>query len=54
MGDFDGEIYRGVNDIYGEVITLKDSVNSLNDTMRQVLDEIRGLRQDMMSGKIGP
>ncbi len=47
MGDYDGEIYRSVDYIYNEVTTIRSGLNSLNQTMAQVVEELKGLRQDV-------
>lgn len=47
MGDYDAEIYRSMNDIYGEVQSMRNSNVSLNETMKVLVEEIRGLRQDL-------
>jgi hypothetical protein len=54
MGDLDGEIYRSVNDIYGEVSKLGYSIRALDETMKQMLEEIKGLRRDMQQQKNAP
>ncbi|MBU0762021.1 MAG: hypothetical protein KKD39_03265 [Candidatus Altiarchaeota archaeon] len=50
----DSEIYRSVNDIYGEVSRLGGNVGTLNDTMRQMLEEIKGLRKDLQQAQNRP
>ena len=47
MGDYDGEIYRSMNDIYGEVLTMRQALASLNQALKELLVEVRGLRQDL-------
>ena len=47
MGDYDAEIYRTVNDAYGELTSMRSSITSVNENIRLLLDEIKGLRQDI-------
>ena len=51
MGDYDGEIYRSVNDIYGELSGLRSGISTLIETTKQLLDEIKGLRKDIAQSK---
>ena len=53
MGDYDSEIYRGVNDIYGEVSNMRQAFADMNASLKQLLEEVKGLRNEMGQPK-GP
>lgn len=54
MGDYDGEMYRTLNYIYSDMTTLRQSIQSLDETMKNVLTEIKGLRNDMQQQRNSP
>ncbi|MBD3387874.1 MAG: hypothetical protein GF416_02390 [Candidatus Altiarchaeales archaeon] len=54
MGDYDGEIYRSMNDIYGEVNNMRMTIQTLNETMKEVAMEIKALRDDLKQQRNSP
>ena len=47
MGDYDSEVYRILNDTYNEVYGIKENVKEMNKLVKELIVEIRGLREDL-------
>jgi hypothetical protein len=47
MGDMEGEIYNMTNYTYNEVVALHQTLKELAMNVRELVTEIKGLRDDL-------
>jgi len=49
MGDMDGEVYNAIKEIQNEVYYIHELLKDMNKNNKFLLDEVKGLRNDMKS-----
>lgn len=47
MGDMDGEVYNAIREIQNEVYYIHEILKDMNKTNKSLLDEIKGLRNEL-------
>jgi len=47
MGDMDSEIYNMTNYTYNEVVAIHEILKDMNNNMRTLVSEMKGLRDDL-------